>query len=53
MTVSISAEVPYKTSQSGRSFVSDPEAVVSLFLAYTELGRELKHQVKTIYTYAA
>lgn len=46
MTVSVSAEVPSKASQSGRSLVSDPEAVVWLFLAYTKLGRELKHQVK-------
>lgn len=47
MTVSVSAEVPSKTSQSGRSLVSDPEAVGWLFLAYTKLGRELKHQVKS------
>ena len=46
MTVSVSAEVPSKTSQSGRSLVSDPEAMVWLFLAYTKLGKELKHQVK-------
>lgn len=43
MAVSISAEVP---AESGKSFVSDPEGVVWLFLAYTDLGRELKHQVK-------
>ena len=47
MTVSVSAEVPSKTSQSGRSLVSDPEAVGWLFLAYAKLGRELKHQVKS------
>ena len=46
MTVSVSAEVPSKMSQSGRSLVSHPEAVVWLFLAYTKLGREPKHQVK-------
>lgn len=46
MTVSVSAEVPSKTSQSGRSLVSDPEAMVWLFLAYAKLGKELKRQVK-------